>query len=44
MNEKDGINELKYRVAMLKVNYLLKQKLITDEEYKKTPIFLPMLI
>lgn len=35
MNEKNGINEIKYRVAMVKLNYLLEQKLITDDEYKK---------
>lgn len=35
MDEKHGINEMKYRVAMLKIKYLLEQKLITDEEFKK---------
>lgn len=34
MDEKQGTNEIKYRVAMLKVEYLFKQKLITDEEHK----------
>ena len=35
MTEKQGRNEIEYRLSLLKLNELLELKLITSEEYKK---------
>ena len=35
MTEKQGRNEIEYRLSLLKLNELLELKLITLEEYKK---------
>lgn len=35
MTEKQGQNEIEYRLSLLKLNELLEQKLITPEEFKK---------